>query len=363
MNIEEQFLEAIDIIVEKKIKNKSALIYTGVVNSILSNNKCNMSINGENYNILYYGNVPLINKMYKVFVPQDNMSLGFIIVPAQEDIIDNSIENLNNILTNHIHDTSNPHDVDKQQISLNNVDNVRQYSSINPPPYPVTSVNGETGVVNLSAEDVNAVPLNRTINGKSLTSNINLTASDIGADSYGDAANVQNNLNIHINNNSNPHNVDKNQIGLGNVANVLQYSANNPPPYPVLSVNGSTGAVSLTANDVGAVPTSRTINGQSLSSNITLDASDVGALSTSGGTLTGNLTGKYITGTWLQSTAVTNYNSNNYKGICVFDNSGWIYLRTPSQILTDIGVNNISIQVSSSQPSNQNSGDFWYQIT
>lgn len=30
---------------------------------------------------------------------------------------------------------------------LSNVDNVRQYSSSNPPPYPVTSVNGETGEV------------------------------------------------------------------------------------------------------------------------------------------------------------------------------------------------------------------------
>ena len=37
--------------------------------------------------------------------------------------------------------------------------------------------------------------------------------------------------------------MDKSDVGLGNVANVLQYSANNPPPYPVTSVNGSTGAV------------------------------------------------------------------------------------------------------------------------
>ena len=32
---------------------------------------------------------------------------------------------------------------------------------------------------------------------------------------------------------------------LGNVANERQYSASNPPPYPVTSVNGKTGAVSL----------------------------------------------------------------------------------------------------------------------
>lgn len=44
----------------------------------------------------------------------------------------------------------------------------------------------------------------------------------------------------------------KADVGLGNVENERQYSAQNPPPYPVTSVNGSTGAVSLDAADVGA---------------------------------------------------------------------------------------------------------------
>lgn len=34
-------------------------------------------------------------------------------------------------------------------------------------------------------------------------------------------------------------------VGLGNVDNVRQYSASNPPPYPVQSVNGQTGAVTV----------------------------------------------------------------------------------------------------------------------
>lgn len=53
--------------------------------------------------------------------------------------------------------------------------------------------------------------------------------------------------------------------------------------HPVTSVNNKTGAVSLGASDVGAVPTSRTVNGKSLSSNITLSASDVGAAAKSHG--------------------------------------------------------------------------------
>lgn len=42
------------------------------------------------------------------------------------------------------------------------------------------------------------------------------------------------------------------EVGLGNVDNVKQYSKNNPPPYPVTSVNGKTGAVNINATDIGA---------------------------------------------------------------------------------------------------------------
>lgn len=37
----------------------------------------------------------------------------------------------------------------------------------------------------------------------------------------------------------------KSEVGLGNVDNVKQYSASNPPPYPVTSVNGKKGAVTV----------------------------------------------------------------------------------------------------------------------
>ena len=37
----------------------------------------------------------------------------------------------------------------------------------------------------------------------------------------------------------------KSEVGLGNVDNVKQYSKDNPPPYPVTSVNGKTGAVTV----------------------------------------------------------------------------------------------------------------------
>ena len=49
----------------------------------------------------------------------------------------------------------------------------------------------------------------------------------------------------------------KADVGLSQVDNVKQYSASNPPPYPVTSVNGHTGAItvrevpSVTASDNG----------------------------------------------------------------------------------------------------------------
>lgn len=50
----------------------------------------------------------------------------------------------------------------------------------------------------------------------------------------------------------------KSEVGLGNVDNVRQYSASNPPPYPVTSVNGKTGAVSLGTLTITGVDTNGT---------------------------------------------------------------------------------------------------------
>ena len=50
--------------------------------------------------------------------------------------------------------------------------------------------------------------------------------------------------------------VSKSDVGLGNVDNVKQYSASNPPPYPVTSVNGQTGEVTV---NVPTVPSTTNI--------------------------------------------------------------------------------------------------------
>ena len=54
-------------------------------------------------------------------------------------------------------------------------------------------------------------------------------------------------------------------------------------------------------------------------------------------TLDGNLTGKYLTGTWLQTTEATDLGKTPPK-VAVLDNSGWVYYRTPAELKSDMGV-------------------------
>ena len=61
-----------------------------------------------------------------------------------------------------------------------------------------------------------------------------------------------------------------------------------------------------------------------------------GKMDKSGGTFTGNVSGKYFTGTWLQTTEATDLGRAPGK-IAVLDDSGWVYYRTPAELLADIG--------------------------
>ena len=96
-------------------------------------------------------------------------------------------------------------------------------------------------------------------------------------------------------------------------------------------------------------------------------------LNTSGGTLTGNLTGRYLTGTWLQTTDVTDLGSTPSK-IAVLDGSGWVHYRTPTEIKTDIGVDvsslvdlfypigSIYMSTDSTSPQSRFTGTYWLPI-
>lgn len=64
---------------------------------------------------------------------------------------------------------------------------------------------------------------------------------------------------------------------------------------------------------------------------------DNAKLSKTGGILTGNLTGKYISGTLLQTTDTTRLGSAPTK-YPVLDDSGWIYYRTADDTKNDLGI-------------------------
>ena len=64
-----------------------------------------------------------------------------------------------------------------------------------------------------------------------------------------------------------------------------------------------------------------------------------GKLDKTGGTLTGNLDGKYITGTWLRSTEASDLGRTPGK-IAVLDDSGWVYYRAPAELFRDLGIAN-----------------------
>lgn len=116
----------------------------------------------------------------------------------------------------------------------------------------VTSVNGMTGVVVLDASDVGALPDTTPIPSAS-----SATPQALGTATAGTSTDFSRADHVH----QKP-TYTASDVGLGNVDNVQQYSATNPPPYPVTSVNGNTGAVALTipttAGDVGAIPTPAT---------------------------------------------------------------------------------------------------------
>lgn len=113
------------------------------------------------------------------------------------------------------------------------------------PDCKVISVNGQTGAITITADSLGAVPTTRTVNGKPLSSDVTLTAEDVGAR---DSSWV-------------PSATDVGAVPTSRTVNGKPLSED----------------VTLAAADVNAVPVARTVNGKPLSKDITLAAGDVGA--------------------------------------------------------------------------------------
>ena len=81
MGFVSDFLDAMEYLIQKYQK-ECTTIYSGTVQSV-SDKSCSMNVNGNVYNnIAYYGIAPIVGNSYRVFLPFNNMSLAFIIVPS-----------------------------------------------------------------------------------------------------------------------------------------------------------------------------------------------------------------------------------------------------------------------------------------
>ena len=118
---------------------------------------------------------------------------------------------------------------------------------------------------------------------------------------------VQTSLTTHINDNSNPHKVTKTQVGLGNVDNIKQWSANNHPT--TLSGYGITDAA--TSSQLSALTTRVGTN----EDNIAMAESDIDSLQTDVGTLKTDMTTVKGAVTTLQDTYVPNTRKINGKAL------------------------------------------------
>lgn len=78
MDVANELLDAIEIIVDKKVRENTAQIYLGICKSV-SGGSCVMSINGKDNTVQFYGSAPTVGAIYRVFVPNSNMSTAFII--------------------------------------------------------------------------------------------------------------------------------------------------------------------------------------------------------------------------------------------------------------------------------------------
>ena len=191
---EKELIESIGLMIEKGMESNTN-IYTGVVKSV-DGKRAVVAVNGQNQNVSIATADVSSGNVVRVFVPEGNMSAAFIIKAEASGGGGTTTTAYGDL-------TGKPRINGVTLVDNKTSKELKLYGTDNAPPYPVTSVNGQTGDVTISAGgNVDSV------NGK--TGVVVLNKSD---------------------------------VGLGNVDNVRQYSTSNPPPYPVRSVDGATGAV------------------------------------------------------------------------------------------------------------------------
>ena len=167
-----------------------------------------------------------------------------------------------------------------------------------------------------------------------------------------------------VNNKTGAVTLTKADVGLSQVANVTQYSVNNPPPYPVTSVNGQTGDVtvdadlpehlvkyqSLTPVEATTLIDANTLQGHdaayfakqsdvnTINSQVSTNTSDISALQSGLSTANANIANKLDKSGGTMTGALVAQSNTNY---------------TTAQVRNVI--------ISPNEPSGGNDGDIWIQ--
>lgn len=165
MDARNEILDAIQILIGRALESTTK-IYNATCKGLVSGNVALMRVNGVDTRVVFYGDAPDVNKQYRVFVPEGNMSNAFMITGGGTGSSKPTVVDYNTLVGK---PSINGTTVQGNQTSKD----LKLYGDGNQPPYPVTSVNGQTGDVTIEAGGVTSV------NGKS--GDVTLTASDVGA--------------------------------------------------------------------------------------------------------------------------------------------------------------------------------------
>lgn len=94
MDTNNEILDAIEILADRKISENITKVLTGICKSVnINNNTCVMDSNGVSSTVQFYGSPPEVNELYRIFVPSNNMSRSFIVVPPKFTVNPNLLDN------------------------------------------------------------------------------------------------------------------------------------------------------------------------------------------------------------------------------------------------------------------------------
>lgn len=94
MDTNNEILDAIEILADKKIGENITKVLTGICTSVnINKNTCVMDSNGVSSTVQFYGSPPEVNELYRIFVPSNSMSRSFIVVPPKFTVNPNLLDN------------------------------------------------------------------------------------------------------------------------------------------------------------------------------------------------------------------------------------------------------------------------------